>query len=186
MLKRLENYYAKNRILATSFKCVHKKEYKGSCDTFTGPKSTYVGTKYGRSNIPRLLFLSLDSGNGPKNPKQRLPVSVREKVLATNVSDLPESRHWYRTHELAWYIHNNFVSELSVEDVRLYFAHANSAKCSMNKSHGAKADKRLFKNCQKYLEGELNILKPDILVTQGREAESATSNLITKRRSLAG
>ena len=54
-----------------------------------------------------------------------------------------------------------------------YFAHANSAKCCMNNPQRKKASAVLFRNCQRYLRGELAILKPDIIVTQGNEAKSA-------------
>jgi uracil-DNA glycosylase len=43
----------------------------------------------------------------------------------------------------------------------------------MNKKQRKKADAILFKNCRGYLRGELEILSPDLLVTQGNEAKKA-------------
>ncbi len=46
----------------------------------------------------------------------------------------------------------------------------------MNKLQREKADRVLFKNCQEYLPGELEILCPDIIVTQGAEAQKAVGS----------
>jgi len=183
MLKRLENYYLKYGILSTSFTCEHKSECKGNCKSFTGPKSAYVGKKYGRHNTPRLVFLSLDSGKGSRRSKDRLPQAVRSTVESHDIKSLPKNRHWYRTHELALYILKHYVDGLEIENSNHYFAHVNSAKCSMNKARAKEADKILFKNCQNYLGGELKVLKPNIVVTQGKKAADSFKSLVTRRRS---
>ena len=43
----------------------------------------------------------------------------------------------------------------------------------MNNEGRKKAPKHLFRNCKRYLSGELKVLDPDILVTQGDEAKDA-------------
>ena len=50
--------------------------------------------------------------------------------------------------------------------------HANSAKCCMNKPQRKKANAVLFRNCQQNLSGELGILRPQIVVTQGKESRT--------------
>ncbi len=67
MLQRLYRYYEDKGILSTSFACLHKKQCSAGSPDFTGPKSAFVSTGYEnrRSNLPRLLFLSLDSGSIP-------------------------------------------------------------------------------------------------------------------------
>jgi len=176
MLQELEDYYAKNGILSTSFTCKFKNDCKGDCEAFTGPKSAFVSSGYAKGNFPRLLFLSLDSGSGDPIAKNRLPASVRqENEIDREFFSLHKGKHWYRTHELAWYIFKKFDPHIKIEETRKFFAHANSAKCCMNKKQRKKADKILFKNCKRYLNGELKILDPDILVTQGNEAKLAIS-----------
>jgi hypothetical protein len=119
----------------------------------------------------------LDSGEGHKDPKMRLPISVRKKLEALDVSSIPKNRHWYRTHELAWYFLSRFDTSISIEDTKIDFAHVNSAKCCMNKDGNKKADAVLFRNCRNYLKEELSILSPKIIVTQGNEAKCAIRNM---------
>lgn len=175
MLEALERYYREQGILSTAFTCPHEDDCKGGSDKFRGPKSAGVSTEYERRELPRLLFLSLDSGWGHKDPEKRLPEAVRPEN--TDVRKLPKGRHWYRTIELAWYILRRFDANLCLEDAKRYFAHANSAKCCQNKPGGRQADGRLFDNCRKYLPGELRVLRPEILVTQGDMAKKAIENL---------
>jgi len=178
MLRRLSRYYEDKGILSTFFTCPHRTDCKGDCAEFTGPKSAFVSTGYERGNLPRLLFLSLDSGDGDQNDKNRLPETVREQEeVERDIFTLPKNRHWYRTHELAWYVLSQFDPGIRLEDARKHFAHANSAKCCMNKPGRKKAAAVLFRNCRKYLRGELEILRPDVLVTQGAEAKEAVKSL---------
>ena len=179
MFQQLHRYYEDNGILSTSFTCPHKEQCSGSSKEFTGPKSAFVSTGYENrsSNLPRLLFLSLDSGDGDKDDRKRLPEVLRQQEeIEREVLTLPKHKHWYRTHELAWYIFKRFCPSIRLEEAKEHFAHANSAKCCMNKPGRKQADKVLFKNCQKYLPGELKILRPDVIVTQGTEAKKAVES----------
>ena len=172
MLEALQRYYREQGILSTVFICPHKDDCKRGLDRFTGPKSAFVGAGYTRRAFPRLLFLSLDSGSGAKNANDRLPEAVRQAEMGTNVlRDLDKNEHWFLTHELAWYLLRRFDADLSLENARIYFAHANAAKCCQNKPGRKQADPRLFDNCRKYLPGELRALRPDVLVTQGQQAK---------------
>jgi hypothetical protein len=177
LLNELSDYYEKNGILATNFLCRHKDNCSRGCETFTGPKSAFVSSGYESGLLPRLLFLSLDSGSGDKDDKNRLPHAVRDFEASRDVMRLPKHKHWYRTHELAWYFFKRFNPQLKLEEAKSFFAHANSAKCCMNKPQRKKADRVLFKNCRRYLRTELEILKPEILVTQGNEAKRAILEL---------
>lgn len=181
MLNKLQTYYENNGILATSFTCKHREECSKDSENFTGPKSAFVSAGYESGLLPRLLFLSLDSGSGDKVDKNRLPYAVRYQEEAEDVMSLAKHKHWFRTHELAWYILKRFNPLLKLDEARGYFAHANSAKCCMNKIQRKKADKVLFKNCQKYLKQELKILNPEIVVTQGNEAKSAIVEMFESR-----
>lgn len=179
MFRRLHRYYEANGILSTSFTCPHKEQCRGDSRKFTGPKSAFVSTGYENRNsgLPRLLFLSLDSGDGDKDDRKRLPDVLRQQEeMDRDVLALPKHKHWYRTHELAWYIFKRFAPGIRLEDAKKHFAHANSAKCCMNKPGRKQADKVLFRNCRKYIQGELEMLCPDIIVTQGAEARKAVGS----------
>ncbi len=181
MLNKLQTYYENNGILATSFTCKHREECSKGSENFTGPKSAFVSTGYEYGHLPRLLFLSLDSGSGDKVDKNRLPYAVRFQLETEDTMSLAKHKHWFRTHELAWYILKKFNPLLKLEEAKGYFAHANSAKCCMNKIQRKKADNVLFKNCQKYLKQELEILNPEIVVTQGNEAKNAILEILESR-----
>jgi hypothetical protein len=180
MLPELEAYYREAGILATAFHCDHVDECGAGCPEFTGPKSAFVSTGYENGMLPRLLFLSLDSGSGDKVDLNRLPQAVRQQEeVDEDVLSLEKYKHWYRTHELAWYILSHFKLGIRLDEAKSYFAHANSAKCCMNRPQRQKAKSTLFRNCQGYLSGELAILKPDIVVTRGNEARLTIHALLS-------
>ena len=186
MLEQLEDYYRSQGILSTHFTCPHSDSCReGYEETFTGPKSASVSTGYEHSNLPRLLFLSLDSGSGHEDANARLPHAVRHGMENVHVNKLDKKRHWYRTHELAWYILRQFRPDLDIEDTKRFFAHTNSAKCCQNKPDGSQADARLFQNCRRYLAGEIRVLRPDVIVTQGKEAKRSLESIIEVRNQIS-
>ncbi len=180
MLRKLAGFYRRNGILSTSFKCAYKSQCRGGNPKFTGPKSAFVSAGYEAGKLPRLLFLSLDSGSAKLKNADKLPRAVRARMQGVDVSSMHKGKHWYRTHELAWYILKPFMPDLTIEETKKYFAHANAAKCCMNKSGNKKADAVLFQNCRGYLKGELSILRPEIIVTQGDEAKKAVVSIREK------
>ena len=178
MLKELERYYYANGILSTAFNCSFKEQCSHDCDAFTGPKSAFVGSGYEGRSLPRLLFISLDSGSAETHDEKRLPAAIRQQEeIDLNVQRLHKGKHWYLTHELAWYILREFKPDLRLDEARQFFAHTNSAKCCMNKPHRTEANAVLFRNCRAFLRGELSLLKPEFIVTQGSEAKSGIESV---------
>ena len=173
MLRKLNVFYEKHDILPDRFRCSSYAVCSAGSPNFTSAKASYVGPRYEERELPRLLFLSLDSGSADPDPRQRTAEAVREGNLAYDVAALPKQNHWYRTHEMAFALLRQFKPELTVVDTRLYFAHVNSAKCCQNKSQRKQADKVLFENCRRFIAGELRLLSPDVVVTQGGWAEVA-------------
>lgn len=157
----------------------------GYCPRFTGPKSSFVGTEYqhsagfARGDLPRLLFLSPDSGGGHWDAKPRTPDRVRswEEREGHNVANYgtgDRRKHWYRTYELASYILRVFDPRFEdLGNVVGHFAHVNAAKCSVNNHANAQANPRLVEKCREYLPDELEVLLPDIVVTQGTRCRDA-------------
>ncbi len=182
LLSALTAYYRDQGILSTAFTCQYQHKCKGDCASFTGPKSAFVPMGYERHDRPRVLILSSDSGSGGTEQAGRLPEAVRrqhEKPYKPG----KRNRHWYRTHELAWYILWRLDPDhaLTIHEVNQFFAHANAAKCSENNPGAKEARNTLFENCRPYLRRELEILSPDILVTQGNHARDAVSPFETSR-----
>ena len=180
ILDDLQRYYANHGILATRFACPHKNACRGNSERFTGPKSAYVGECYENAHacgLPRLVFVSLDSGSAEANPMKRLPEAVRHETISGCLG--PKNRHWYRTHELGACIFNRILGTcMTPRQAQPYFAHANSAKCCQNKPGRRQADRRLFENCRRYLPGELDLLRPDVIVTQGNPAKSGLASVV--------
>ena len=171
MLSELNAFYESNGISPLGFRCPSRSACSGNSPRFTEAKASFVGPRYRERQLPRLLFLSLDPGSAEREPERRTAESVRHQEVATDVGALPKPRHWYRTHELAFELLHQFRADLTIADARLYFAHVNSAKCCQNKSKRRQAD-QMFENCRRFIPGELRILKPDIIVTQGNPAKA--------------
>ena len=70
-----------------------------------------------------------------------------------------------------------FGRALTPEQAVSRFAHVNAAKCTHNLPGSRVAPARLFRNCRPHLAGELAILAPDVVVTQGTAAASAIDPL---------
>lgn len=172
----LEKYYKDCGISPLDFHCKHAEVCRGQNPDFTEANQAYVGTEYEKGTLPRLLFLSLDSGSNEPEPSRRTMAAVRYwEENHVIVSDLPKARHWYETHDVAWKVLIKFREDLALEGVKPYFAHTNSAKCCENNKHGAQAKDGMFTRCQEYIPGEIEILAPDILITQGYKASEAIS-----------
>jgi len=173
MLKSLETYYRYNGISPLYFRCRHWEACRKGNPKITQAKSAFVGTGYEKGVLPRLLFLSLDPGESDREPKKRTVEYLRyQEEHECKVAELRKLRHWhwYYTHDLALILLKRFRPDMNIQDSHLYFAHTNSAKCSMNHSNHKQAKSKIFKNCREYIGGEITILNPDILITQGNEA----------------
>ena len=181
LLSELRKYYKHNGILSTHFNCPYKKICKGDNHKFYGPKSSYVSIGYEEGKLPKILFLSLDPAVSERDPIKRLPKSIRKIAQNRNVDELPKNLHWYKTHELAFYILKHFKNDLTVEEAKYYFAHVNSVKCSANNPNHKQSRKILFKNCRNYILGELILLDPDIIITQGLEAKKSIEKLVLNK-----
>ena len=173
VLQRLEAYYDEQAISPANFLCSCRLSCSAGSPDFAEAKATFVGPRYAEGVLPRLLFLSLNPGSAKHHWRHRTIEAVRRNELATNLAALPKNRHWYRTHQLAHELLRQFRPTLTLEDVRLYFAHVNSAKCTPNKPGSANTDPKLFENCRRFIPGELRVLSPEIIVTQGNWAKTA-------------
>lgn len=181
-LTQVESYYRSEKIHPLRFECPYEGDCKNKNRRFTGPKVTFVGSKYEEGHCPRILFLSLDSGSGERDPKRRTARAVRNSTENDNVDNFPKHQHWALTHEMALQFLKPFRPRLTLQKVAPYFAHANAAKCCQNKPGRAAADPRLFRNCCEYIGEELGILRPDVLITQGKPAFDAVKDAISQKK----
>lgn len=175
-------YYRRQGISALAFRCPHVRECRRGQVGFVEAKAAFVGSEYENGTLPRLLFVSLDPGRSDRNPAERTAQAVRiREEQECDVATLPKARHWYRTHEMAWELLKRFRLDLQMQDIHRYFAHANSGKCCVGNPDHQSAPAVLFRNCRKYLQGEITLLRPDVLVTQGKWARVAVEQSLEVR-----
>jgi hypothetical protein len=165
MIEELEAYYRSQGIHPEDFHCKHRSSCAAACATFTEARASLIGWQY-----DGLVFLSLDPGQGWPAVEDRTFQAVQDRERVSTKWRI----HWRETHRIA--------EALLQAPSRGRFAHANAAKCTQNKPKNAQADDHLFENCREYLRGELAILKPRILVTQGKLAHRAFEPIANARR----
>jgi hypothetical protein len=181
MVGKLDEYYRQQRISATAFDYINYSKCSAGCaaQKFVTTREAFLGAEYEKGTLPRLLFISLDPADdwpGPK-PEQRTLKAMRDSE-PTPCDPGIKGRHWYETHELANRILEPIAKaklgqSIPFEEVCRYFAHTNSAKCK-NLSMGTQQGKSvLFENCRQFIPEEVEILRPDIIVTQGMWARMA-------------
>jgi hypothetical protein len=132
MLPALHDYYDARGIGALTFACRHHDRCAAESPGFTTAKEAYVGPEYEVGTLPRLLFLSLDSGSADADPATKTLEANREWMRGANVASFPKGRHWFETHELACCLLRQFKPDLTVATIGRHFAHTNSAKCCLN------------------------------------------------------
>jgi uracil-DNA glycosylase len=168
LIAQLNAYYRDQRIHPLDFRCPSFDSCSSSCQNFTKARTSLIGQHYG--DPIRVVVLSLDPGAGWEEPEERTFEAVHGRQTRMKIGALPKNRHWYRTHETVAALLSRFGDSLSPEDVRHRFAHVNAAKCTQNLPSKKQAPAHMFRNCRPYLEGELAILAPHVIITQGRRA----------------
>jgi len=172
LLQKLQGYYRNKGIAAEHFKCPHLEDCRGRSKKFVEATEAFVGSCYQQHKTPRLLFISAAPGeNRDWSPKDRTVYGRRDRVSESNFLIKSRKSHWFRTCELAYEIFSCLnVDLINPNRVQHYFASTDVVKCGQNNKHGAQPDARLFRNCTQFMVGEIEILNPDILITQGCEA----------------
>jgi len=85
---------------------------------------------------------------------------------------LHKNQHWYWTHKLAYDILAPVAKErgiaLAFRHVHRHFGHTNSAKCKDAARNRGQGPALMFDNCRPFIARDVELLQPDVLVTQGR------------------
>ena len=74
MIEKLIKYYVDNGIYPLNFNCKHYPSCVSRAqnkEKFTKGHGIWVGTEYEKGYVPKLLFLSLDSGSAELDPNKR-------------------------------------------------------------------------------------------------------------------
>ena len=199
MIEKLKKYYVDNEIYPLNFNCKHYNSCISKAENrekFTKGHGIWVGPEYEKGRVPKLLFLSLDSGSAEPDPKKRTMEAAEEWNLKWLPGKGDKAKHWYRTQQFAWHVFNEFNNTFNtaldignvdenydfkpvtqIHKIKPFYSATNSAKCCMNNELRSQADSILFENCREYILGELSILAPDILVTQGKYARMVAETI---------
>ncbi len=175
----LDLYYRERGIHPLEFDCSSRADCAKGCDKFSEARASLIGARYGEAGTPRIVVLSLDRGGGFETPQERTLEAIRKRHAADHVDSMPKNQHWYQTHVIVAALLEPFVPGVNPSDSAERFAHVNAAKCCQHKKGKAIADSRLFTNCRPYLRGELEIIRPHIIVTQGGDAANALKKTVT-------
>ena len=179
MITELSKYYEEKGILSTKFNCPFLSACScGNPRNLIKGKAAYIGKYYEDHRLPRILFVSLDMGSDKdfEIAEKRTPEGVRKVEEYRHWSSLPNLLHWFETHYFAQKIAQVMGFMYQANEVNHIFAHTNSAKCCENKESNEMSATTLYKNCRSFIRGELEILDPEILVTQGGQADNAIKN----------
>lgn len=180
MIEKLRQWYNKTGISADHFSCPYEDNCRSVCSNFVTAREAFIGSKYESGELGRLLFISLDASSdhpGPK-PENRTLHALRrseEAIDGCNPNKLDKRKHWYWTHKLTFDILTPVANKaqeknFSWSHVHQYFAHTNSAKCKDQARGTRQGQKLLFKNCQEFIAPEVELLYPDVIITQGVNA----------------
>lgn len=203
MQEKVNEYYAAQGIHPQDFRCVHqgfcrRYAYQG---VMTPVKMSMVGSQYG-VQYPRIVVVSLDPPNGGDSTSdQRTTATISSTHEAENYTTQRTNVHWAMTQIivkdiLALYgyqaqagaaVVDEPYGGRPIENVCAYFAHVNAAKCSMNNPGKGQAAGQVHQRCSgSYLLGELTVLQPDILITQGSGANAAVGALFPEQTPKGG
>lgn len=166
--EELYRWYRINRLDPWDFRCPYLQDCKRDNENFTTARPPLIGRRYADGSLPRLLVLSSDPGTGDP-----LPVNQEFSLSGRDTTEYPSKRHWSETLEIVYSIQKKFDSTLTLADASACFLHERAVKCCENNHGSREASQRLFNNCRNYIVGELPILKPDLIITQGKRASWA-------------
>lgn len=193
---QLTDYYQQKGIHPEQFDCQHQAFCRSfACQNdMTEAKMSMVGSRYG-TEYPRIVVVSFDPPNQGNfvQPHQRTTTYITAKHETDNYSSNRPNPHWaitqiivkdllclfgYKAQAGAAVVEESY-SGRPIENISPYFAHVNVAKCSMNHVAKRQAHRKVHQICShSYLRGELAILQPEILISQGNATNEILSILL--------
>lgn len=193
---QLNDFYQQQKIHPVGFDCKHKK-YCSQYSTLemTEAKMTMVGSQYGRK-YPRIAIISLDPPNDGKetfkSPENRTVEYVTRYHESEDYRINRPNIHWamtqiivkdllvmfgYSAQSNSAVVHESIIDRY-IENVSAYFVHVNVAKCCMNNKGKVQAARQVHQMCgNSFVHKELDILLPEILISQGKDANQIVGDL---------
>lgn len=184
------------KIHPEGFNCANKHFCKRFSNLeMTEAKMTMLGSQYGRQ-YPNIAIISLDPPDDAnktfKAPQNRTTEYVSWFHEQEDYRIDRPNPHWAMTQIIvrdllvlfgysgqpgAAVVAESYAGR-NIENVSAYFAHVNVAKCCMNNAGKGQADWQVHQKCGlSFLLNELNVLSPDFLISQGKDANTMLSRL---------
>jgi hypothetical protein len=167
--QKLGSFYDDERIAVSSFACAFKAycmQDAHGYELLNGAEA-HVGSRYGE--LTRVVVISLDMGQLP-NPSTRELAGRRELVERLAVDLNP---HMSGTCEVLRTLLGQDIGDGSPWP---FFAMINSAKCSSARGMDKVPDE-IYRRCLPFAKRELELLQPDVVVTQGQRARKVAEPL---------
>jgi hypothetical protein len=173
--KELREYYDFNRIGVHPQSPIFGCRYFDDCQKATQRKlrpgaEAHVGKKYG--DPVRLLVISLDTGGGGNRLQGEHLLERCE--LIESIKKVKANPHMRGTISLL----ENLIRP-AVQDFNLlqHFAMINAAKCAGYDDDKSMVPALLYQKCREFALGEISILDPQVIVTQGVKARDVLGGM---------
>ena len=189
MLEKLDRYYHEQGIPALGFNCKHRDACSAVCapGQMVSVPESYVGAEYEAGILPRLLFVSSDTNNPEwlkDDPKMGTLREIR-KIMWRDRNEPCHQKphgHGHQTIDLARMLLAPYAKErlgkvIEFNDFVGYIANVRSTRCKSLSVGTKEGNPLMFGNCMGFLKGEIEVLHPDIIVTQGTRARNALWNI---------
>jgi hypothetical protein len=158
IIEELNGLYEKEGIVPSNFKCTNSEKCKVDAgrEICGRGAQAHVGSKYGEDI--RIIVLSLDTGGGGADNIQERT----ETIEGLKFSDA--NSHMKGTIE---FLRAIFPGKSDSECLK-FFSMTNSAKCSGVTQN--KLPAKVYENCSKVHKEEIEILRPQLIISQGNDA----------------
>lgn len=166
--KELSTFYETNGIAVKAFRCEKYEQCKRIVNNALLDKGSeaHLGRFYGTPF--RVAVVTLDRGKGSQTIRER--TNSIENLIPTNP-------HMIGTQDVLRAI---FYKDNIRYDVFKHFAMTNSAKCCYKKDGMEMLPEACYDECAGFSLGEIQILAPDLLVTQGDYSKKGISGKMEK------
>ena len=172
MVNTLECFYSENGITPDGFHCKNAINCIGN---LARGMQCGIGASYGEKC--KVLIVSLDCGSGGASSIEMRTEDIKQHLfnphmkgtlycasMLLNFIDPNLDNPWEK-----WAIEWKKKNKSVVDQAIPYFAMINSCKCC-NKGTTNKLGTKYYRQCAEYKIKEIEILKPDIVIFQGKDA----------------
>lgn len=171
----IKELYSRLRIIPqpVDFQCVHLCSCSNSAKLplITGTWA-YVGTQYGKALIKgrptKILFVSMDRGGSPEDdgwPEADKETFAQAQYAFRHGAETPHNAHMRGVHLIL----SELLDEKEPSGFSRQYALTNAVKCAQKTgTMQTSVTPQMIANCASWLFEEIAMLRPDLIISQGR------------------